>query len=407
MDQATGKVKAIVGGRGEKTASLSLNRATDSPRQPGSCFKILSTYAPALDSCGYTLASALKNDKPYDYGNGKTGNNYDNSYPGTSTMRYSIEHSINVAALNTLTAIGFQTGFDYLKNFGFTTIVDSEEINGKIYTDKAAATALGGITKGVYNLEMTAAYASIANNGTYIEPILYTQVLDHDGNILLDNTTPVTRQVLKDSTAALLTNAMQDVITKGTGVYARMNNMPVSGKTGTTEYTTDLWLSAYTPYYTASIWVGYDESKPMEHIWDQKWHMVLWKNIMERVHEGLEYKEFTMPSSVSQKTVCSITGLLATESCPGITEYFAEGTVPTQTCAGHAVEKDPDDKDKDKDKDKTNNNNDTDDDDDSSDTNSNDNNSDGSTDGNTDSGTTTPDNGGTTTPDNGNNKPTS
>lgn len=407
MDQATGKVKAIVGGRGQKTASLSLNRATDSPRQPGSCFKILSTYAPALDSCGYTLASALKNDKPYDYGNGKTGNNYDNSYPGTSTMRYSIEHSINVAALNTLTAIGFQTGFDYLKNFGFTTIVDSEEINGKIYTDKAAATALGGITKGVYNLEMTAAYASIANNGTYIEPILYTQVLDHDGNILLDNTTPVTRQVLKDSTAALLTNAMQDVITKGTGVYARMNNMPVSGKTGTTEYTTDLWLSAYTPYYTASIWVGYDESKPMEHIWDQKWHMVLWKNIMERVHEGLEYKEFTMPSSVSQKTVCSITGLLATESCPGITEYFAEGTIPTQTCAGHAVEKDPDDndKDKDKDKDKTNNNNDT-DDDDSSDTDSNDNNSGGSTDGNTDSGTTTPNNGGTTTPDNGNNRPT-
>ena len=341
MDQATGKVKALVGGRGEKTSSLSLNRATDSPRQPGSCFKIVSTYAPALDACGYTLASPLKNDKPFDYGNGKTGNNWDNDYPGKSSLRYSIEHSINVAALNTITDIGFQTSFDYLQNFGFTTIVDSEEINGQIFTDKAAATALGGITKGVYNLEMTAAYATIANKGTYTEPILYTKVLDHDGNVLLDNTTPVTRQVLKDSTAALLTSAMEDVITKGTGTAARLSNMPVAGKTGTTENTTDLWLSAYTPYYTASIWVGYDEPKPMENIWDQSWHMRLWKNIMERVHEGLEYKDFTMPASVSKKTVCKKSGLIATddEFCEGITEYFAEGSVPSKYCPGHEEER--------------------------------------------------------------------
>lgn len=353
MDQHTGKVKAIVGGRGQKTSSLSLNRATDSPRQPGSCFKIVSTYAPALDACGYTLASELENKEPFDYGNGKVAKNYDGVYPGKSTMRYSIEHSINVAALNTFTAIGFQTGFDYLKNFGFTTLVDSEEINGGIYTDKAAATAIGGITKGIYNLEMTAAYATIANNGTYIEPILYTQVLDHDGNVLLDNTTPVTRQVLKDSTAALLTSAMQDVITKGTGTYARMANMPVAGKTGTTDQATDLWLAAYTPYYTASVWGGYDSNKPMEYM-DQSWHMTLWKNIMERIHEGLEYKEFQMPPDVSQKTVCSQTGLLATTTCSGITEYFADGSVPTQYCSGHYVppKEDEEDKDKDKDKDK-------------------------------------------------------
>lgn len=352
MDQYTGKVKAIVGGRGQKTSSLSLNRATDSPRQPGSCFKILSTYAPALDACGYTLASPLENKGPYDYGDGRVAENYDRQYPGTSTMRYSIEHSINVAALNTFTAIGFQTGFDYLKNFGLSTIVESEEINGKIYTDLAAPTAIGGITHGVYNLEMTAAYAAIANNGTYIEPILYTQVLDHDGNVLLDNTTPVTRQVLKDSTAALLTSAMQDVFTKGTGTPARMWNMPAAGKTGTTEHTTDLWLSAYTPYYTASVWTGFDSSQPMEYKYsNESWHMVLWKNIMERIHEGMEYKDFTMPADVSQKTICSKTGLLATTTCPGITEYFAEGSVPTQYCSGHKVEKD-DEKDKDKDKNK-------------------------------------------------------
>ncbi len=353
MDQHTGKVKAIVGGRGPKTTSLSLNRATASPRQPGSCFKILSTYAPALDSCGYTLASALKNDKPYDYGNGKKANNYDNSYPGTSTMRYSIEHSINVAALNTLTSIGFQTGFDALQNFGFTTLVDQDE-NYPGYTDVQAATALGGITRGVYNMEMTAAYAALANNGTYIEPILYTQVLDHDGNVLLDNTTPVTRQVVKDSTAALLTSAMQDVITKGTGTPARLANMPAAGKTGTTEETTDLWLSAYTPYYTASVWTGFDSAQPMGgKYWNESWHMVLWKNIMDRIHENLEYKEFSMPATVSQKTVCSKTGLLATTTCPGITEYFADGSIPTQYCSGHYVAPKEEEKDKDKESDES------------------------------------------------------
>lgn len=340
MDQHTGEVKAIVGGRGTKTASLSLNRATDSPRQPGSCFKILSTYAPAIDAKGYTLATTIK-DEPFKYDNGKSVNNWDGVYIGDTRVRYAIEHSMNVCAVKTLTDIGPQTGYDYLKNFGFTTIVnyDDEELPG--YTDVQQATALGGITKGVYNIEMTAAYAAIANNGIYIKPILYTQVLDHDGNVLLDNSNPDSYQVIKDSTAALLTSAMQDVINKGTGTAARMSNMPVAGKTGTTENSTDLWLSAYTPYYTASVWGGYDGNKPMEGM-DQAWHEVLWKNIMERVHEGLEYKEFTMPSSVQQKTICTQTGLLASSTCPGFTEYFAEGSVPSQVCAGHYVPKEDD-----------------------------------------------------------------
>ena len=200
---------------------------------------------------------------------------------------------------------------------------------------------------------MTAAYAAIANNGTYTEPILYTKVLDKDGNVLLDNTKPATHQVIKDSTAALLTSAMQDVITRGTGTAARLYSMPAAGKTGTTENSTDLWLSAYTPYYTCSVWGGYDSNKPMSNM-DQAWHEVMWKNIMERVHEGLEYKDFTMPSSVEQKTICTQTGLLATATCPPLTEYFAKGTAPSQSCSGHYVpkeEKEDDEKDKDKNKD--------------------------------------------------------
>ncbi len=336
MEQSTGKVKAIVGGRGEKTTSLSLNRATDSTRQPGSCFKILSTYAPALDSCGYTLASTIL-DEPYKYENGKTVNNWDHKYIGETRVRYAIEHSMNVCAVKTLTDIGTQTGYDYLQNFGFTTLVNNDDENYPGFTDVAQATALGGITRGIYNLEMTAAYASIANGGVYTDPVLYTQILDRDGNVLLDNTTPATHQVIKDSTAALLTSAMQDVINQGTGTAAKMSNMPVAGKTGTTENSTDLWLSAYTPYYTCSVWGGYDSNKPMESM-DQVWHEVLWKSIMERVHTNLPYKDFTMPSSVEQKTICTQTGMLATSSCPSLTEYFAKGSVPSQSCTGHYVE---------------------------------------------------------------------
>lgn len=355
MDQYTGKVKAMVGGRGEKTASLSLNRATDSTRQPGSCFKILSTYAPALDSCGYTLATTIDDDAPFKYPNdpeGRSVNNWDGIYIGKTRVRYAIEHSMNVCAVKTLYDIGPQTGYDYLKNFGFTTLVDHDDPDNPDLTDVQLATALGGIAHGITNLEMTAAYASIANSGTYTKPILYTQVLDHDGNVLLDNSTPDTHTVIKESTAALLTSAMQDVINKGTGTAARLSNMPAAGKTGTTEYSRDLWLSAYTPYYTASVWGGYDSGKPMENIYNQVWHEQLWKNIMERVHEGLAYKDFTMPSTVQQKTICTQTGLLATSSCTTFTEYFAQGTIPSQVCAGHVVEKEEEEEDKDKDKEK-------------------------------------------------------
>ena len=143
---------------------------------------------------------------------------------------------------------------------------------------------------------------------------------------------------------------MKDVIEKGTGTPARLNSMPAAGKTGTTENSTDLWISAYTPYYTCSVWGGYDENKPMDSI-SQSWHMTLWKNIMDRVHEGLEYKDFSMPSSVEQKTICTKTGLLAVDGCPSLTEYFAKGTVPTQSCSGHKSESDDSEKDKDDDKD--------------------------------------------------------
>ena len=332
MDQYTGQVKAIVGGRGEKKSSLSLNRATDSARQPGSCFKILAAYAPALNEGKITLATTI-DDEEYEYKNGQSVNNWDKKYIGPTRVRYGIEHSMNVLAVKTLTDyVGETESYDYLLDFGFTTLTEDDKYS--------QAKALGGITNGVYNIEMTAAYAAIANGGTYMKPILYTQVLDHEGNVLLDNTTPETHEVLKDSTAYLLTSAMEDVVNGagGTGGSARLSNMPVAAKTGTSQESRDLWISAFTPYYTASVWGGYDENKTMDRL-SQNWHQKLWRNIMERIQDtkGLEYKDFEIPSSVEEKTVCTETGLLAASSCPAITEYFSKDNAPTKSCSGHYV----------------------------------------------------------------------
>ena len=201
-DQSTGYVVAMVGGRGKKEGSRTLNRATDTKRQPGSTFKIVAVYAPALDSAGLTLAT-VKNDAEYNYADGRPVSNWWGSeYRGLNSLRSGIKDSMNIVAVKTLTQITPQLGFDYLKNFGFTTLVDREEItiNGKteVYSDIQQSLALGGVTYGVTNEELNASYATIANGGTYIKPKLYTKVLDHDGNVILDNTQPQSRQVIKD-----------------------------------------------------------------------------------------------------------------------------------------------------------------------------------------------------------------
>ena len=254
MDQNTGYVKAIVGGRGKKNVNLSLNRATDSTRQPGSTFKVLAAYAPAIDTMGYTLSTTIV-DEPYRYSNGRSVNNWYSGYRGTVTVKKAIADSMNVCAVKTITAITPQLGYDYLCNFGITTLVDNRvEKDGSVTSDIHQPLALGGITDGVTNLEMTAAYATIANLGTYTQPAFYSQVIDENGRVLLDRTTPTTHTVLKESTAVLLTEAMESVVTSGTGTACQLDDdMPVAGKTGTTSSEYDLWFCGYTPYLTASI----------------------------------------------------------------------------------------------------------------------------------------------------------
>ncbi|WP_448782928.1 transglycosylase domain-containing protein [Blautia sp.] len=343
IDQHTGYVKALIGGRGEKTASLTLNRATDTTRQPGSTFKIVSTYAPALNEKGMSLATTFE-DEPYEYPDGSPVNNATRSYNGTTTIRTAIQNSINVVAVKCLEEVTPELGLKYLDNFGFTTLAHGTEAdtdaNGNVWSDANLATALGGITKGVTNVELCASYAAIANGGNYIKPIYYTKILDHNGNVLIENTS-AERSVIKESTAYLLTSAMEDVVKKGTGTACQLDNMAVAGKTGTTEAYNDLWFVGYTPYYTCAVWSGYDNNEKLPD-YARNFHKALWKKVMTRIHEGLPSKEFEKPASVEKLSVCSETGLLPRAGCPVITEYFDVGTMPTEYCDQHFYDSDYD-----------------------------------------------------------------
>ena len=335
MNYKTGEVYAICGGRGEKTTNLSLNRAKDTTRQPGSCFKVVAAYAPALDAAGYTLATAI-DDSPFAYGGGRDVHNWwGDYYRGLNTVRDGIRDSMNVLAVKTLHDIGPHLGLQYLNSFGFTTL-DPQN-------DEHVAIALGGITNGITNLEITGAYSAIANKGTYTEPILYTKIVAMDGTVVLDNT-PETHTVLKESTASLLTSAMQDVVTSGTGTACMLENTPAAGKTGTTTDDKDLWFCGYVPNdIAASIWTGYDENRSIT--MGGAYHEYMWARIMNQVLAKLKKEggEFEMTGGIVEAAICKKSGKLPIgglcDDDPAgsmvVSEYFAEGTVPGGACDVH------------------------------------------------------------------------
>ncbi len=349
MDQSSGKVLAISGGRGDKSkiGSLTLNRATQSTRQPGSTFKIVSTYAPALDIKGATLGSTyydselLIDGKPlHDWWGGV--------YVGYANIRQAIMTSSNIIAVKALEdTVSENLALEYVKSFGITTLVPE--------TDKSPVMTLGGLKYGCTNLEMTAAYATIANNGVYKEPIFWTKVTDSEGKTVLYNE-QATETVLKQNTAKLLTSAMKSTIepefmvfprekVTSTNTYCRIPGIALAAKSGTTNDANDLWLIGYSPLYTMGVWCGFDETRVIGS--GANYHRVIWSRIMEAIHKGMESEaaEFDMSGLVKAK-ICSKSGLLAKEdvcdacgdeNCHIYEEYFTPNTVPTEYCNRHVV----------------------------------------------------------------------
>jgi len=335
IDYHTGEVKAIAGGRGDKIINRGFNRAVDSKRQPGSVFKVLAAFAPGIDLGTLTPATVF-DDVPYDL-NGYKPQNWYKGYRGLSTVREGIRDSMNIVAVKAMVETGIDACYDYLLNFGFTTLED----------DNHAATALGGLTHGVTQLEVTAAYGTIANNGEYKRPMFYSKVYDHHGNLLLENAEE-SKQILKQTSSFLLTNMMKDVVntSTGTGTKAKFQNseMPVAGKTGTSQESRDLTFVGYTPYYVAGVWLGYDRYddivQNMSSL-NQSSHLVLWRTIMEKIHQDLPVIDFEQPEGIVSATICTESGKLAGKICSNDprgtvkSEYFAEDAQPTEYCNVH------------------------------------------------------------------------
>ena len=342
MNQSNGQVAAISGGRGEKEGSLTLNRALHCSRQPGSISMILSTFAPAIDSCGATLASTYY-DAPYSSGNQQVLNWWGNPYLGYNNIRQAITYSMNVIGARCLTSlVSDSTAYDYLELFGLGN-TDLFETSSSLASTSQSYT--------VTNEMLTAAFASIANDGIYQKPTYYTKVLDRQGNILLESVPSQTR-IIKSSSAALLTNAMEDVISSNssyyyqygitpTGTLCQVDSMTLAGKSGTTTSGSDVWFIGYSPYYTCGIWSGYDDSKVLSN--GTEYHKTIWQKIMARIHTDLDNKDFIFTDELESAKICSKSGLLAVDgvcnssssNASVYTEYFAPGTAPTSYCDRH------------------------------------------------------------------------
>lgn len=329
MDPATGQVKAIVGGRGEKTGSLTLNRATSAVRQPGSTIKVVGEYAAALDAGAITLGTVY-DDAPYTYQDGSAIRNAGGTYGGRTTVRQAIANSINVVALKCFHETGMGAVYSKLQEFGFTHLTEA---------DRVEALALGGTHGGVTNLELTAAYSAIANEGVYLTPSYYTKVLDREGRVLLSKA-PVERKVLQPATAALLTEAMESVLTEGTGTSAAFAGMALAGKSGTTTEMKDVWFVGFSPYYACGVWGGYDDFSPQS---SGGYAKKIWRAVMEQAHEGLTDQSFAGTEDMVSVDICTKCGQLAVSGlCDDTVQgdmtwmgVYAPGTEPTEPCTCH------------------------------------------------------------------------
>ena len=357
MDPYTGLVKALVGGRGAKEGNRTLNRATQTLRQPGSSIKPLSVYSPAVEY-GLVTSGSIVNDSPLSIGAWSPKND-DGRFLGKITVAAALRGSRNVPAVKICDYLTPEASFDFLQeHYHISSLVESETRNGKIYTDKGLSQiALGGLTDGVSVLEMCAAYCVFPNGGTYRKPSLYTKILDSNGDILLecDQTGEI---AISESTAREMVSMLTNVVTGGTGTAARLSNMPAAGKTGTTSNNKDRWFVGFTPYYVGAVWFGYDQPASLRGFSSNP-AAIAWRKVMTEVHKDLGRKEFFYNNESENITVmiCSESGMRATPSCKHRGEkVYSKRNVPKSYCnehkytfnanklAGGAVREKPEDK---------------------------------------------------------------
>lgn len=345
-DNATGDIVALAGGVGKKTGSLVFNNATQAYLQPGSTIKPIAAYAPALES-GLITPITVYDDTPYQFTNEYAWpKNSDSVYHGLTSVNNAMCLSLNTVAVKVVAELGTEYCFNFAEEkFGLDLLEERVTSNGSVLTDMSlSALALGGLNGGVTVRDMTAAYTTFPNNGLYREARTYTQVLDSNGEVILDNGQD-SSQSISQKTAWYSTDMMMNTVKTGTGTGAALTDMQVAGKTGTTSDDKDRWFAGYTPYYTGVVWCGY--SYPEEIILTDSTEnpaVYLWHEVMEGVHEELEFAQFQKPTDVISVSYCYDSGLLATDACRKDprgdrtveAELYMED-VPTQSCNVHRM----------------------------------------------------------------------
>ena len=321
IDNDSGFVVAIVGGRSQEMGGYTLNRAYQSPRQPGSSIKPLIVYTPAFEK-GYWPETLVIDEKKKD-----GPRNSGNVYSGIIDIRYAVQVSKNTVAWELFQKLGIENGLEKLLKMGFSSIVQR---------DFVPAAALGGLTYGVTAVEMSSAYAAIENDGMFRSPTCTMRITDAFGNTIVDNTEQYGsyansvkyERVYEQNASRIMTDVLKTVMTKGTGRRLALDGHTSAGKTGTTNDQKDGWFAGFTKYYTTAIWVGCDLPREVEDLMGNTYPQRIWQSYMNRIHDGLEdvdfegYSDGRDPSSVYPEWYIDTDG-------DGIPDTFAPGMIDT------------------------------------------------------------------------------
>jgi 1A family penicillin-binding protein len=285
IDNNTGYVVAIVGGRSQDFSTYTLNRAYQSHRQPGSSIKPLLVYTPSFER-GYTPDSIVVDQEVEDGPKNASG-----TYAGEVTIRYAVAKSLNTVAWQLFDELTPEVGLQYLKNMNFSAIVPE---------DYGLASAIGGFTNGVSALEMASGYAALENDGVYRQPTCVTMIVDANENVVYTAESGDV-EIYKENAARMMTSVLTSVMEEGTGVRYQLDNMPCAGKTGTTNDYKDGWFVGYTRYYTTSVWVGYDMPRAVEELKSTSYPGHIWQSFMNGLHQDLPALDFLPYAQLSDE----------------------------------------------------------------------------------------------------------
>nr|MBQ8243665.1 transglycosylase domain-containing protein [Oscillospiraceae bacterium] len=342
IDNDTGDVVALSGGVGEKDTFLGYHRATQAKLQTGSSQKPISVYAPAFESGKVNPGTVFK-DLPVSYTDGYWPKNDNRQYKYSRTVYQGIVSSVNTISVRTLNAVGAEYGYSFAKyNFGQESLVESYDAGYEIKSDIGQAPlALGALTLGSTVQEMSAAYATFANDGVWREPRLYTKIYNSDGVLVVDNTQD-SRKILSEKTVNYMNYCLYNAANHGTGGAAIFNGQTIAGKTGTTSSNRDRWFCGYTGHYTGAVWVGYDQPEQINIGTNPA--AQLWRKVMQPIHEGLPKQALYDASKFRSVGICLDSGKLATNACRldarGKDERVVyvnvyNEDVPTESCDKH------------------------------------------------------------------------